>query len=122
MRLRESLPFIACKQPFAFPNAINVLALTFAKFGISDGNRIGSFRNDSRVKMTLRIVDAFALLQLNSLVVIFGLDVMFVTCVALSDSFTSNKSGCCLLLRKRIGKLSLFRFYSRVESKEHGLK
>ena len=84
MPLRESLPFIACKQFFAFLIAINVLAVTFTKFGISDRNQIGSFRNASRVQMTLRIVDASALLQSKSLVVIFGLD-MFVTCVALSD-------------------------------------
>ena len=44
---------------------------------------------------------------------------MFVTCVALTDSFTSSKLGCNLTLRKRIGKLSLVRFYSHIESKEH---
>ena len=68
MPLRESLPFIAYEQSFAFPNAIDVLAVTLTKFGISSRNRIGSFRNDSRVKMTLRIVDASAFLQSNSLV------------------------------------------------------
>ena len=52
MPLRESLPFIAYKQSFAFPNGTNVLAVTLTKFGISSTNRIGSFGNDSRVKMT----------------------------------------------------------------------
>lgn len=121
MPLLESLPFIAYEQSFAFPNAIDVLAVTLTKFGIGSRNRIGSFRNDSRVKMTLRIVDASPLLRSSSLVVVFDLD-MFVTCVALSDSFTSSKLGCNLFLRKRIDKLSLSRFYNCVESREHELK